>query len=344
MKIVKPTFEILNKDGIDPQKYIENIARTCYKSEDKITDISNRKFISMLQTAGHWAMLEHYLFTYEATDNLIRILKKLQPRFITLMETGGGNYISFSARSLLDIEANLKSKLDLNSKDKEVLIIYGIVKHIINTVIKDYDCFELFGRDRAEEKEATLLETIPLYPLEAKKPEDVVKYCKRYTDWFSVKFTVSRAISHELVRHRIASFAQESQRYVAYTKEKNGGEISVIEPCFFNPKSKAFKVWADSQVKAEKDYFYLINEEGAKAQEAREVLTNSTKTEIIVTATHDEWYKIFSLRCDSPAHPAMRQVMIPLYREMCAREPLIYTPLSEAINLDFDFPLATQIK
>ena len=67
MKIVKPTFEILNKDSINPQKYIETIARTCYKSEDKITHESNKKFISMLQKAGQWAMLEHYLFAYDVS-------------------------------------------------------------------------------------------------------------------------------------------------------------------------------------------------------------------------------------------------------------------------------------
>lgn len=343
MKIVKPSFEILKKDFINPQRYIETIARTCYKSEDKITDTSNRKFIATLQKAEHWAMLEHFIFIYEVTDGLVRILKELHPRFINLAEGSKFKYISFSARSLLDIEKNLKSKLT-SDKNKELATTLNVIQYLINTTIKTYDCYELFGKEREKDIENNFLDIVPLYPIKPVLPEEVEEDCKKYVDWFSVRFTVSRGISHELVRHRIASFAQESQRYVAYTKEKNGGEISVIEPCFFNKESKAFKIWADSQLKAEKDYFCLINEEGAKAQEAREVLTNSTKTEIIVTATHDEWEKIFGLRCDSPAHPTMRQVMIPLYKEMCIREPLIYTSLSESINLDFDYPLATQIK
>lgn len=139
----------------------------------------------------------------------------------------------------------------------------------------------------------------------------------------SVKFTVDRGISHELVRHRIASFAQESTRYCNYSKDKFGNEITVIKPCFFEEGSKKYQEWKNAMLYAEDFYFNLL-ENGASAQEARSVLPNSTKTEIAITANYREWRSFFKLRTAKVAHPQMREVTIPLLKELKSILPIIF--------------------
>ena len=121
--------------------------------------------------------------------------------------------------------------------------------------------------------------------------------------FLSVKFTVDRGVSHELVRHRIASFAQESTRYCNYAKDKFGAECAFID--------------------AERHYMRLL-ELGATPQIARAVLPNSTKTEITVSANYREWRNFFKLRVPADVHPQMREVTIPLLRELKGMIPVIF--------------------
>lgn len=139
----------------------------------------------------------------------------------------------------------------------------------------------------------------------------------------SVKFIVDRGVSHELVRHRIASFAQESTRYCNYSKDKFGKEITVIEPCFFSPLSDSYTFWKHAMESAEAHYFSLLDK-GATPQEARSVLPNSTKTEITITANYREWRNLFKLRTAKAAHPQMREVTIPLLKELKEKLPIIF--------------------
>ena len=127
----------------------------------------------------------------------------------------------------------------------------------------------------------------------------------------TVRFTCDRGVTHELVRHRLCSFSQESTRYANYAKEKFGNEITVIRPFFFEEDSPGFNVWKNACLSAENAYLSLI-QGGASPQEARSVLPNSLKTEIVVTANPREWRHIFDLRCSPASHPQMRQVMLPL--------------------------------
>lgn len=139
----------------------------------------------------------------------------------------------------------------------------------------------------------------------------------------SVKFIVDRGVSHELVRHRIASFAQESTRYCNYSKDKFGKEITVIEPCFFSPLSDPYIFWKHAMESAEAYYFSLLDS-GATPQEARSVLPNSTKTEITITANYREWRNFFKLRTAKAAHPQMREVTTPLLKELKKKLPVIF--------------------
>jgi len=213
MKIIKAGYEImtpLNRKEI--LKYLEIAGRTCYKSEDKITDTSASKFVRMLVKLGHEAMIEHYNIT--------------------------------------------------------------------------------------------------------------------------VKITCDRGVSHEIVRHRIASYGQESTRYCNYSKNKFGNEITVIEPCFWDKDSEVYKQWEMACQQAEQVYFNLLKN-GATPEEARSVLPNSLKTEIVVTMNMRSWRNFFKLRTANDAHPQIREVARPLLAELQQQLPELFDDITvecEAIS------------
>lgn len=139
----------------------------------------------------------------------------------------------------------------------------------------------------------------------------------------TVRIVCDRGVSHEIVRHRIASYTQESTRFCNYTLGKFGNEITVIRPCFWNADDEKYNLWKDSILNAENAYNKLI-ELGASPQEARSVLPNSLKTEIVVTMNLREWRHFFELRTSDAAHPQMREIAIPLLKEFQKRIPLIF--------------------
>jgi len=144
----------------------------------------------------------------------------------------------------------------------------------------------------------------------------------------SVKFICDRGVSHEIVRHRMASYSQESTRYANYSNDRFGNEITVIKPCFWEEGSDQYSEWLNAMLMAEKSYMALIKS-GATAQQARSVLPNSLKTEIIVTCNFREWRHILDLRCSKAAHPQIREIMLPLLIEMHRRLPSIFSDIFE---------------
>ena len=142
----------------------------------------------------------------------------------------------------------------------------------------------------------------------------------------TVSFIVDRGISHEIVRHRIASYSQESTRYVAYNKTKFGGQIEVIHPCFLAEGSIGWDLWLKAMQDVERAYLEMIRE-GLTPQEARSVLPNSLKTQLVMTANAREWEWFFQKRCHQTAHPQMREVAIPLLADFKERWPSIYSHL-----------------
>ena len=149
----------------------------------------------------------------------------------------------------------------------------------------------------------------------------------------SVKFICDRGISHEIVRHRMASYSQESTRYANYSNDRFGNEITVIEPCFWEEGSDQYSEWFNAMLVSEKSYISLIKS-GATAQQARSVLPNSLKTEIIVTCNLREWRHILDLRCAKAAHPQIREIMFPLLIEMHRRIPSIFLDIFEKYKND----------
>ena len=139
----------------------------------------------------------------------------------------------------------------------------------------------------------------------------------------TVKFICDRGVSHEIVRHRLASYCQESTRYCNYSKDDFSGEIAVVEPFYLQPDTLAYNAWKEACEVAEAAYFSLL-EWGCTQQEARAVLPNSLKTEVVMTANLREWRHFFKLRCATAAHPQMREVATPLLAAMQKKLPIVF--------------------
>ena len=145
----------------------------------------------------------------------------------------------------------------------------------------------------------------------------------------TVKFVVDRGISHELVRHRLASFAQESTRYCNYSKDDFGSEITFIIPDYLEYKSEGWNIWKESMKQAEDAYFKMLDF-GLSPQQARAVLQNSLKTEVVMTANLREWRHFFKLRAlgtTGKPHPQMLEVAVPLLEDMKNLIPVVFDDL-----------------
>lgn len=145
----------------------------------------------------------------------------------------------------------------------------------------------------------------------------------------TVRIICDRGISHELVRHRLSSFSQESTRYCNYSMDKFGSEITFIEPCFFEKGSKEFLEWEWLCQKCEDTYFSLIDK-GRTPQEARSVLPNSLKTELIMTCNLREWRHFFKLRAlglQGKPHPQMLEIAVPMLKDFQKLLPAIFSDL-----------------
>lgn len=153
--------------------------------------------------------------------------------------------------------------------------------------------------------------------------EAVLEHCS-----FTVKFICDRGVSHEIVRHRLAAYCQESTRYCNYQKEKFGREITVIAPCFLEVTSPQWRMWEHACALAEKAYFNLLDQ-GCTPQEARAVLPNSLKTELVMTADIREWRHFLKLRCSAAAHPQIREVATQLLEALYQEMPVLFGDIWE---------------
>lgn len=222
MRLIKPSYSIEPFNAKAMMRKIEKAGRTCYKSEDKITNESAPKFIRMIIDRGHESVLEHSIIT--------------------------------------------------------------------------------------------------------------------------VKFICDRGVSHELVRHRIASFSQESTRYCNYSKDKYDNQLTFVIPVWttdfkegsvtiarhrtYNTLQDGQTIWYASMWNAENTYLHLLEKYGWQPQQARSVLPNSLKTEIVVTANLREWREIFRQRTSKAAHPQMRELMCPLLDTLKKRLPVIFNDIT----------------
>lgn len=146
----------------------------------------------------------------------------------------------------------------------------------------------------------------------------------------SVKFITDRAVTHEIVRHRLAAYSQESQRYCNYSQDKYGNDVTFIKPNWCEEGSLQYSMWKNSCETSEKIYLDLLKL-GVKPENARSVLPNSTKTEIVMTANLREWRHVFKLRTSKQAHPDMQALMKPLLAELQEKIPLVFDDINKEV-------------
>lgn len=303
MKLIRPSFEILEQKPraivipadmeIGPRmvkeellssvyRQIEIAGRTCYKSEDKITDTSAKEFVERMVKSGHGAMLEHgtvYLLLNMASRQ--QYFKYCSNPYSVANSTG---------------EAEKGTWLGFVTTNYRVLVENNWLDDL------QYIC------------------------------EPGKEHEKRIT----VKFVCDRGVSHEFVRHRVFSFAQESTRYCNYSKDKFGNELTFIIPSWLYYEEQQFtdkndsscsirtdlsehEYFIDLLLEAERTYNFLVQYCGWKPQQARAVLPNSLKTELIMTGTIEQWKGFFVLRDAPSAHPQARELAEPLHAEFRKR-------------------------
>ena len=275
MKLIDSKVEVIEQlpglEGI--YKQIELAGRTCYRSEDKITEDSAKEFVDRMIKSKHGAMLEHgtvYLaipITTYAPDAVNTYLNNQYSRVTTcddfIFKDKFGNNVAAWC-----VTTNLR-------------------------VLVENDCLEDL--------------------------EFVCKPTKYHEKRITARFTCDRGVSHEIVRHRVMSFAQESQRYVGYDKDKFGNEVMFVKPHWYNEEFPACLTWIEGLKEAEKKYMEL-REAGLKPQDARGALPNATKTEIVVTGFESDWNHFFSLRSPKYGaqgpHPDIAKLADELYEKL----------------------------
>lgn len=151
--------------------------------------------------------------------------------------------------------------------------------------------------------------------------ESVIEHCS-----LTVKVVCDRGVSHEIVRHRIASYSQESTRYCNYSSDKFSNELTLIKPCFWEENSAEYKHWKEVMELIEEKYNLLLAG-GTKPQEARSILPNSLKTEIFITMNLREWRHFLKLRTSKAAHPQMREVAKAIYEQFVQKYPVIFNDI-----------------
>lgn len=279
MKLIESSVQIIEEK--DPYKMIELAGRTCYKSEDKITEDSAKEFVDRMIKLGHGAMLEHGTI------------------YLKIDKTEDGH---LPPARLYWSDGNHKK--------------YTRVRKHGNSIYVTTNLRVIVENDRLDDLQ---------YQVEPTEHHE-----KRIT----AKFICDRGVSHEFVRHRVFSFAQESTRYCDYSKDKFRNDITYIIPSWLDLPEGKYSNWDNdwcdvSELKllypevdnlsdpancflqsiknAEYYYFMLINR-GWKPQQARQVLPNATKTELVMTGFESDWEHFFELRCSGAAHPDAKKL------------------------------------
>lgn len=243
MKLIESSVQIIEEK--DPYKMIELAGRTCYKSEDKITENSAKEFVDRMIKLGHGAMLEHgtvYLTIAKTAMNIGDPIFYIRNKYSKVNEDDLFYYITTNMRVIVE-----NNRLD----------------------------------DLQYQVEPT----------------------EHHERRITAKFILSRSIANEFVRHRVFSFAQESQRYCNYSKDKFGNEITFIKPTWWHELGTTHKQDFEIFLEYCEEQYLEFMDQGWKPQQARQVLPNATKTELVMTGFESDWEGFFKLRCSGAAHP-----------------------------------------
>lgn len=313
MKIVNASHEIMPHPGINEGsilRHIERIGRVCYKSEDKITDTSAETFVGNIIKRNHGAVVEHgsllFMMNWETNAEIQHHVHFLESVF------GLRSFLRFTSDSANEryiVSGNVRAWREFIENCQKFT---PTIPAYLYSVIHDYPKLFPEYADGVLESMANLFRG--LRPITVDELQTDVEIRVHYD--ISILFTCDRGVTHEIVRHRPASYAQESTRYCNYTLGKFGTEITVVKPSWCEVDSEAYYEWQTSCENAETRYFWMVNELGCTPQEARSVLPTSTKAEIVMTAPVGEWQHFFNLRTSSAAHPDIRALAIPAQSDL----------------------------
>ena len=303
MKLIKPSFEIWDQqEGLEGvYKQIERAGRVCYKSEDKITETSAKEFVERMIKSGHGAMLEH-----------------------------GTVYMKF--KTDISMSDNMKVWKE-DWLDKLIGSPYS------KNLVDEGDYVNLTTNLRV------LIEISEQYPIYEKEALDfflslMCEPTEYHKKRITVKFICDRGVSHEFVRHRVFSFAQESTRYCNYSKDKFQGVTYILPQWCTNVNIRDYEnnpklmynangILTDIEINFlcglyDNEIRYLkLLENGWTPQQARAVLPNSLKTELVMTGFAKDWEHFFKLRDAGSAHPQARELAQPLHKEFIKRNYIV---------------------
>ena len=301
-------FEFINPSATlitekDPLKLIESVGRTCYKSEDRITENSARGFVRGLMKSQHTAMVEHSNIVFDLTpickDDFSIFVSLISCHFLnlTVNEEQGRVLVSGNVRALNEAVGTWFCK------DGAASLLKVLSTYNPDLVYADK---ESYCGAYADGIEIIDIDTIPQPSF-----EELAKH-----KYLSFRLVTDRGVTHELVRHRVASYGQESTRYVNYMKG-----ISICLPTgFYDRPDVVQKEYQAAFVNADNHYRRLI-ELGEKPQQARAVLPTALKTEIVVTTNLAEWNHIWNLRLfgtTGAPHPDIKALMDKVYNQASA--------------------------
>lgn len=286
MKLINPTYEIINqKSGTldDIYKHIELCGRTCYKSEDRITENSAEKFVEAMIKNGHTAMLEHgTVYLYIKHNNYDRYGIDM------------GDPYGISLDLLFSPYVKHHTNFDTHESWYTTNLRWLVEKYPEQTENQAYsfswkDIIERYGCEPTEH------------------------HPKRHT----VKLTTSLHVYKDLTRHRTMSFAIESTRYCNYSKGKFGSELTFIRPCWCG-KSAIQDNLFESELKAIEGVYLQLITDGWQAQQAAEILPQCVKADVVITGFEDDWNHIFDLRSlgtTGKPHPEVERIITPIMKE-----------------------------
>lgn len=316
MIIAKPSVELVggNVGLFDRARHVELCGRVCYKSEAKISNDSAEKFIAGIIKRGHEAVLEHArvtldLYRYPTVWAWINRI-----RYEMNTYEGTADYLIGTAHDHVRyVSGNIRAWRNLSFF---ALRNGHTVPTVINRMWWENSLFfpEFIHPDDLRVPD----------PLTDVNPDTIPnKGHRKIHSWYTLRFICDRGVSHEIVRHRPVSYCQESTRYCNYSKGAFGKQITVIEPCFLRENTVQYIAWKTACKCAETAYLDML-ELGCTPQEARDVLPTSLKTELVMTATADEWLHFLDLRTSAAAHPQMREVATQAREILVAQDPEVF--------------------
>lgn len=301
MKLIESSAELIKI--ADPFLKIETAGRTCYKSTSQMTEETAKKFFHSLVERQHTAMLEHATFVFEVTKEVYDRyfgFKFLNYSIETLDYCEGERYlISGNLRAINEYRV-IPLLLALWDKDRDLVYAPDVVNSIKNTYSGATPIPAKYGAKIVD------IDSI----------EDIQEHAYKAHKYFTFRFICDRGVTHEIVRHRPASYAQESTRYCNYGKDKFGSEITCIKPADYDSWDKNSQFLYEHSIRVAEACYMKMLENDRTPQEARAILPNTLKTEIIMTANCREFDHFFNLRAigtTGAPHPDMKKVALVAY-------------------------------